>query len=391
MNEQLIETYSQPNNPKRQKLIKADTGVEPTMFLKAGNFKKIELSAEEKAHKLKKLRNKLQTAIELEHSTIPPYLCALYSIKEGTNLIASTIIKSVVVEEMLHMILVANILNAIGGEPAINTKNFIPQYPGYLPGSDHSYLVGLEKLSKESISVFLKIEKPATPILNAADSAEEEPTDPGYQTIGQFYLEIMNDLENLNSITGGEIFSSDPDWQKRQVTSEYYYGGGGNIVPVYNIVDARLAIDEIVGQGEGVDDSIDDSDKKLFDQVTEYAHYFRFNEILQEKMYANDDTPKSGPTGKPIIVDWAEVHNMKANPKIEDYHDQEELVEKAKEFNRYYTQLLNQIHQACNGAPAQLMKGMALMYKLKYLAIELMNIPLSNTDMMAGPTFEYQD
>ena len=30
----------------------------------------------------------LQTAIELEHSTLPPYLCALYSIVEGTNALA---------------------------------------------------------------------------------------------------------------------------------------------------------------------------------------------------------------------------------------------------------------------------------------------------------------
>ena len=31
------------------------------------------------------LREHLQRAIELEHSTIPPYLCALYSIEPGRN------------------------------------------------------------------------------------------------------------------------------------------------------------------------------------------------------------------------------------------------------------------------------------------------------------------
>ena len=35
------------------------------------------------------LKENLQTAMELEHSTIPPYLCALYSIKEGKNLMAA--------------------------------------------------------------------------------------------------------------------------------------------------------------------------------------------------------------------------------------------------------------------------------------------------------------
>ena len=41
------------------------------------------------------LRAHLQTAIELEHSTIPPYLCALYSIKDATNADAFTTIDEV--------------------------------------------------------------------------------------------------------------------------------------------------------------------------------------------------------------------------------------------------------------------------------------------------------
>ena len=34
---------------------------------------------------LDELRDHLQTAVEIEWSTIPPYLCALWSIEEGTN------------------------------------------------------------------------------------------------------------------------------------------------------------------------------------------------------------------------------------------------------------------------------------------------------------------
>src|SRR5688500_11887642 len=34
---------------------------------------------------LESLREHLQWAIELEHSTIPPYFCALYSIEPGCN------------------------------------------------------------------------------------------------------------------------------------------------------------------------------------------------------------------------------------------------------------------------------------------------------------------
>ena len=36
----------------------------------------------------------LQWAVELEHSTIPPYLCALYSIREDANEEAAEVVRS---------------------------------------------------------------------------------------------------------------------------------------------------------------------------------------------------------------------------------------------------------------------------------------------------------
>lgn len=391
LNKIYTESTTQPGNPRRQKLIKALPAV-PVARLFTAEAAGREQFPQPLIRTLEDLKRNLQTAVALEHSTIPPYLCALYSIKEGTNTVASTIIRSVVVEEMLHMILAANILNAIGGKPVINQKEFVPTYPGYLPGSDKSFIVGLEKFSKESIDVFLKIEKPSPPLpkMDPEQAADLLFEDPGFQTIGQFYQAIMLGIEYVNANTPGGIFINDPEIHKRQVTQEHYYGSGGMIVPVYSIENAREAIEEIVGQGEGIDDTIDDSDAKLFGQTTEYAHYFRFNELLMERMYAEDDTPKSGPTGEPIVVDWIAVHNMKANPKVADYKDQPDLLAKAKAFNQAYTELLDQIHKACNGEPEQLMKGIALMYKLKYLGTELMNIPLADSGMMAGPTFEYE-
>src|SRR5579872_2561829 len=77
----------------------------------------------------------LQTAIELEHSTIPPYLYALYSLDPARNASIYALILSIVQEEMLHMSLACNVLNAIGGKPVIDRAKFIPQYPGPLPGS----------------------------------------------------------------------------------------------------------------------------------------------------------------------------------------------------------------------------------------------------------------
>ena len=75
----------------------------------------------------------LQRAIELEHSTIPPYLTAWYSLKPGLNDQVGALLRSVVIEEMLHMTIAANILVSLGGSPAINKPEFVPTYPGPLP------------------------------------------------------------------------------------------------------------------------------------------------------------------------------------------------------------------------------------------------------------------
>ncbi len=55
----------------------------------------------------------LQDAIKVEHSTVPLYLTTLYSIVDQNSFEAQTM-KSVVMEEMLHMVRAANVLNAIG-------------------------------------------------------------------------------------------------------------------------------------------------------------------------------------------------------------------------------------------------------------------------------------
>ncbi len=61
------------------------------------------------------LRGALQQAVMLEHATIPTYLYALYSLEPGKNAEIQQLITSVVIEEMSHMALACNILNAIGG------------------------------------------------------------------------------------------------------------------------------------------------------------------------------------------------------------------------------------------------------------------------------------
>lgn len=98
--------------------------------------------------------------MQLEHATIPPYLLALYSIHPGSNNEASQILRVVVVEEMLHMTLAANVLNAVGGTPNLSAKGFVPLYPTGLPDGEKDFEVSLSRFSKSALDTFLKIERP---------------------------------------------------------------------------------------------------------------------------------------------------------------------------------------------------------------------------------------
>src|SRR5688572_11067637 len=120
------------------------------------------------------LRTRLQWAIEIEHSIIPPYLCALYSIRPGHNRQAVEAITSVFIEEMLHMTLAANVLNAVGGSPVLDAPGFIPRYPQHLPHSQGTFLIPLARFSRPTIETFMRIENP--------EAAEALPEADRYQT-----------------------------------------------------------------------------------------------------------------------------------------------------------------------------------------------------------------
>jgi hypothetical protein len=325
---------------------------------------------------VKDLRRHLQTAIEIEHATLPPYLTALYSIKEGTNAFAYETIQSVAMEEMLHMILACNILNAIGGRPAINKKRFVPSYPGYLPHSNDSFIVGLGKFSEEAIDVFLEIEQPAEP--------DAPPQPDNWSTIGQFYEAIEHALHHFDLVTEGGIFTGDESYQ---LDENDYYGGGGKLFKVCNLRDSIVAIQEIISQGEGMHNSIFDSDA-LFGEEVDIAHYFKFNEIKEGQRYTLKGTPDNPPQGEKVDVDYDEVYNIQPNPSIKNYPEGSPLWLQTNDFNKTYMALLDSIHDAVNGNPDELKRAVPLMFDIKYKAIALMKTPYKD-GMTAGPSFEF--
>lgn len=334
-----------------------------------------------------RLKELLQAAVELELSTIPPYLCALYTIHPTGNDEAKLVIRSVVVEEMLHMVLAANVLNAIGGEPHV-AGDHAPRYPHELPDG---VVLDLLPFSPEAVDAFLKVENPEHPhqalapdhplvagrrdrMHLASANNHSRPT-----SIGAFYNLIIEALRKTASELGEDrLFCGDPS---RQIGREYYYAGGGAPIKVTDLASAIRALEEIVEQGEGDMGSMYDDDGDL-------AHYYRFQQLKHARAYVRSDDAGT-PSGPAVEVDFAAVYPMVANPRSEDYSDPD-LRAASDAANRTWTELLRQLEAAFNGEPEALVPAVHTMFRLRDQALVLLANPLpSHPGRNAGPTFEW--
>jgi len=329
---------------------------------------------------LESLREHLQWAIELEHFTMPPYLCALYSLDAVRNPEATEVVTSVLLEEMLHMTLAANLLNAVGGSPRLDSPRMLPGYPRCLPHGDCSFEVPLLRFGPEALDVFLKIEQPAAP--------GGPPESDAYETIGQFYDAICKGVRALCAELGEpRVFCGDP---ARQISAAPF-PGGGRIIAINSLATALTALEEIVEQGEGaahveVWDGDHDDIHPDRDQV---AHYYRFEELKCGRRYRRGDTPRSGPTGDTISIDWNSVRPMRANPRTSDHAPGSAIRRAQEQFNDSYCGLLRLLEQTFNGSPQTLRTAIGAMFRLKMQAQALMEMPTEDGITTGGPTFEY--
>lgn len=293
-------------------------------------------------HSIEDLHEHLQWALSVELSTIPPYLCALYSIRNPEHE-AYSIMRSVVVEEMLHMMLVANLLNATGAKPKLS-GDIVPRYPGYMPhhAAGGPY-IQLQPFSPQLMtSTFMPIEQP-----------EPSPHAPAegdyYKTLGQFYKAIEKGFKYLVDQLGEPgVFGNDTGFQRRDT---YFGNGGGHLVVVRDLESALAAINEITEQGEGAttpqppipgDEPFGGYDHyglredgtygPILGTPWEMSHYYKFQAL------ANGTIPAP------------KVFPMQANP------DPDELVGKVREvsdlFDACYSLVLRSLERAL-GTPEQ--------------------------------------
>lgn len=333
----------------------------------------------------KSLIRHLRWAMSLELSTIPPYLTAMYSLQDATG-DDYQVVKSVVIEEMLHLTLVCNLMVSVGGEPRFDAKS-VPEYPTYIPhhAAGGPY-ISLQPLSTSVVQdTFCAIEAPSNQSTPAAEGNH-------FETIGQFYMAILEGFERLHAELGDALFVD--TGQKQLSQKQYFGGGGGRVFVVRDLPSAKRAIGEIVAQGEGArpwsqNDGAepyggrfhygtrpDGTYGPILGPGAEPSHYQRFVELT-------DGTA-------PIGATWP----MQTNIKPDQIADKS-LRRLAEVFDGAYTLLLRSIEASYRGLGQQRLffeAAVPLMHGvLPALARTLMQTPLDpNTGALgpnAGPAF----
>jgi hypothetical protein len=203
------------------------------------------------------LQDALQTAMQLEFATIPPYLCAQWSVNSDPSGVGN-MIQDIVVQEMFHFALAGNMLTAIGKTPSVANAAFVPSYPTHvLPGGIPQRLaVDLRPLSLDQLQVFMQIENPEFPPVALLAG-------PPPATIGAFYDAISTGFTVVNPT----IVANAP------------FVNMGEAVQIRTIADAQAAIIRIKTDGEGTQGSPDEPPG----DSSPFAHYYTFKEIYTGK------------------------------------------------------------------------------------------------------------
>ncbi|MFJ9100761.1 ferritin-like protein [Streptomyces sp. NPDC102405] len=303
------------------------------------------------------LRSALQVAVELELSTIPPYLCGWWSIRDrGAE--AARLIRRIIDDEMYHLGVVCNLLVAVGDRPRIRAA--APTYPGPLPGGVRPgvtvYLSGLTRTSVHD--VMMAIEAPEEPLaLN--DSAAP--------TIGAFYGAMLQSFR-----------TEAPQLSARGQLSAHI--GSDELRPVETLLDAERSIDIIREQGEGTSSSPADS---FADDHP--AHYYAFGEIYHGRQLQQTDTGWTF-TGAPVpFPDARPMAQVPAGGWPSPPTPVQQVLDR---FDTIYTTLLDSLDAAWgDGGPRSLNAAIHAMRALEEPAVQLMETEIPGTRSTYGPQF----
>jgi hypothetical protein len=298
------------------------------------------------------IRGALQSAVSIEHATMPLYSAAMYSL-EVQNYPAYNTLRSVLMEEMLHMAAACNALAAIGGSPRIKQLDPTGIHTGLAGTVAPGLTARFAKLSRKQLDKFMRIEAPIE-LLPADQQALR------YPTIGSFYNEIKAAIETNKDLVSAAI-------RGRRVANQV----GGNLG--YAVIDPTGAdpvgqllasLDLIMDQGEGFGQSTLSSGA---DSQDELSHYARFAELRFGHAYTGPDDPSlDGITAegqrryfRGARIAWPTVINSLAVP--EDGYAAilrldpagVDVLRELRAFDAAYTRMLAALDDAWNGPADQ--------------------------------------
>ena len=294
------------------------------------------------------IRGALQTAIALEHGTMPLYAAAMYSL-EVQNYPAYNTLRAVLMEEMLHMAAACNALAALGGAPRIRRLDPGAIVDGLPAGVAPDLKPRLAKLSRRQLEAFTRIEAPEELLAPAL-------RDTRFPTVGSFYNLVKEAIEdNAEAVTAAT--------RGRKIANQV----GGNLG--YAIIDPDLgdpvaqllaSLDLIIDQGEGFGDTTLSTGPP---SQHELSHYARFAELRFGRAYSGPEGGNGATMsaegrrryfrGEPIA--WPRVINSLAVPRdgyaaiLRLDPDHVEVLRDLRAFDDAYTRMLAALDDSWNG------------------------------------------
>jgi rubrerythrin len=337
-------------------------------------YSRMDSLLKEEKHNIAWLKKALNWAVELEFTTIPAYLYALWSVKDGTCEVAK-MVRGIVMEEMLHMALACNMITAIGAAPDILKS--APTYPKKLPANIQKEisvaLVGVSPKANDPndvVKAFMAIEASEKPLARAEDS---------FPTIGKLYEAIRKALHDpANKKDFGE--------SGKQVVRDFGVKSEYKVVDLtsdgaIDLKEVDKAIQLITEQGEGSTTSPDSN--------TGLAHYYRFGEIYHGRRLKKHGVGTEKVTWKfdGEALARPAVHALGvvprggwARPRMEP--DIKDLLDG---FNAMYRELVGKLHNAWReSGDFSLVEAFAIMNKLEECADKIITHELPDFEGQPG-------
>ncbi|MFF8407569.1 ferritin-like protein [Streptomyces sp. NPDC015684] len=328
------------------------------------------------------LQDALQQAILLELSTLPPYLCGMWSIDDPNDERVRETLRTIIFDEMSHLGIACNLLTTIGGVPRLADIRIVPKYPGPLPGGVRPGLtVFLSGLTKESLDLYSRIEEPDNPIVKSGVART---------SIGDFYTAILTAFQSHPELITGA---------RQVIRNMATHGEGNSLVALTTLSAVESAIAVIKEQGEGTSVSPVNPHPN---ESGELAHYYAFREIYRGyQLVKGSENPEKWDFAGPKIP---MPHTLPMGvvpsggwPREGHSAPGQDTLDLLDKFNVTYSAMLRFIEQAWHqDMPAQatslLSKAVGKMRALEEPAVALMGTALPDgSGRHYGPEFRYVD